>query len=150
MRIWTSGGAAGRAVVGAALLAVFNCGGSSSNPSTPTPVGNGNTGGTNSSGGITIAIVRTDSSMSFSPANVVVQPGQQVVWYNADVTTHRIAGDAGEFDTGNLAPGATSQPVTVSGTNPLPYHCTIHPSMVGSLNGSGAQPPSPCQGPYCE
>jgi len=133
---------------GVALLAVLNCGGSSSNPATPTPVSQGN-GGTNSSGGITIAIVQTDSSMSFSPPNVVVQPGQQVVWFNADSTTHRIAGDAGEFDTGNLAPGATSAPVTVSNTNPLPYHCTIHPSMVGSLNGSGAQPPSPCQGQYC-
>ena len=137
-----------RVAAGAALLALLNCGGSSGSPSSPTPVSQGG-GGTNSSGGITIAIVMTDTNMSFSPDNVVVQPGQQVVWKNGDTTTHRIVGNAGEFDTGNLAPGATSAPVTVANTNPLPYHCSIHPSMVGSLNGSGAQAPSPCQGQYC-
>ncbi len=148
MRMRAFIGTSWRVAAGVAALTLLNCGGGYSNPSTPTPVNNGN-GGTNSSGGITIAIVATDSSMSFSPANVVVQPGQQVVWKNGDVTTHRIVGNAGEFDTGNLAPGATSAPVTVSGTNPLPYHCSIHPSMVGSLNGAGAQPPEPCTGQYC-
>jgi hypothetical protein len=37
----------------------------------------------------------------------------------------------GELDTGTIAPGAFSQPMALVG--PGPYHCSIHPEMVGRI-----------------
>jgi len=47
---------------------------------------------------------------------------------------HTATQDGGGFDTGLIAPGNTSAPVTVGGTlGTIGYHCELHPSMVGSL-----------------
>ncbi len=81
-------------------------------------------------------------SQSFAPNPATVSPGQTVAFRNNDSTTHRIVGDSGGFDTGNLAPGATSSPIAISSTAAVPYHCAIHPSMVGTINGSTSNPPS--------
>ncbi len=105
----------------------------SSNSSTPTmPGGGGGGGGAN----VTIAIVGQAGSQSFTPNPASVPMGQTVAFKNNDVTTHHIVQDGGAFDTGALAPGATSAPITVNTASALPFHCTIHPSMVGTINGS--------------
>ena len=70
--------------------------------------------------------------MSFSPALVTVKVGQTVVWQNADSIAHTATGS--DFDTGPIDPGQTSAPVTFSTGGSRPYHCTIHPSMTGTLN----------------
>jgi plastocyanin len=55
-----------------------------------------------------------------------------VVWHNIDSVVHRMVLDNGSIDTGNLAAGASSQPMSINnGTGP--YHCSIHPSMVGTI-----------------
>jgi plastocyanin len=82
-------------------------------------------------GAITISVVRENGSQSFSPNPATVPAGQMVVWHNIDTTTHRVLLNDGELDTGNIAPGAFSQPMTLGA--PGPYHCTIHPDMVGTL-----------------
>src|SRR3954452_7459554 len=83
-------------------------------------------------GAITINVVRENGSQSFSPNPATVPPGQTVVWHNIDTTTHRVVLNDGELDTGNLAPGAFSQPMMLHVAGP--YHCSIHPDMVGTLN----------------
>ena len=40
--------------------------------------------------------------------------------------------DDGSVDTGTLAAGTLSQPITI-GVGNRSYHCAIHPSMVGSI-----------------
>jgi len=70
--------------------------------------------------------------MSFSPSSASAAVGQQIEWHNAGTFTHRIAGNGGQFDTGNLASGATSGPITLS-AGTIPYFCTIHPSTTGTL-----------------
>jgi len=56
----------------------------------------------------------------------------EVIWLNSDGTTHRIVSDAPLFDSGNLGNGATfTFNFTAPGT--YPYHCSIHPTMVGSI-----------------
>jgi plastocyanin len=40
------------------------------------------------------------------------------------------------FDTGTLAAGATSSPITLTAAGSFAYHCGIHPSMVGTLTVS--------------
>jgi len=54
-----------------------------------------------------------------------------VVWHNVDTTTHQVVLDDGTLDTGNLPPGAFSQPMMLAA--PGPYHCSIHPDMVGTV-----------------
>jgi len=69
--------------------------------------------------------------MAFSPSPATVKVGQKVVWHNADSITHTATGST--FDTGTVAPGKTSAPITFSDAGSLFYQCTIHPSMAGSL-----------------
>jgi hypothetical protein len=45
--------------------------------------------------------------------------------------THRVVLDDGELDSGNIAPGAFSAPMPLVAPNP--YHCSIHPSMIGRI-----------------
>jgi plastocyanin len=56
-----------------------------------------------------------------------------VVWHNVDTVTHRVVFNDGELDTGNIAPGGFS--VATSLVAPGLYHCSIHPSMVGTIPG---------------
>ena len=113
------------AVLAVSTFVVAACGGYG----TPTP--SGPSGTPPPAGAITIDVVRENGSQSFAPNPATVPPGQTVVWHNIDSTTHRVVLNAGQLDTGNLAPGAFSQPMTLAA--PGPYHCSIHPDMVGTL-----------------
>jgi plastocyanin len=91
-------------------------------PSTPTA----------SNGVVTINILRDNGSQSFSPNPATLPAGQMVVWHNVDGITHRVVLNSGSLDTGDLAAGASSQPMSIN-TGGGPYHCSIHPSMVGTI-----------------
>ena len=67
---------------------------------------------------------------------------------NADREVHRVRLNDGTLDTGDIAPGATSQPLMMplAGTN---YHCSLHPSMIGAVGPASGEPPPACQGEYC-
>ena len=115
------------ASLAALTVGVVACGGNgygSSSPSSPsnTPL---------PAGAITINVVRENGSQSFSPNPATVPTGQTVVWHNIDTTTHRVMLNDGALDTGNLAPGAFSQSMTLVAVGP--YHCSIHPDMVGTV-----------------
>ena len=127
-------------------LGLWGCGsgrygsGNAGNPSGPTqPSASG-------AGVVTINVVAINGAQSFSPNPASVPAGQMVVWHNVDTTTHHVVLNDRSVDTGNLAPGSSSAPMTISGGQ---YHCTIHPAMIGSVNQDQASPP-PCQGAYCD
>jgi plastocyanin len=82
---------------------------------------------------VTITINGMSGASSFSPSSATVRVGQRVRWRNADSVVHTATQDGGGFDTGPIAPGATSTPRTLSVARTLGYHCSIHPSMVGTL-----------------
>ncbi len=67
---------------------------------------------------------------------------------NNDSTLHRIVMDDGSGNLGDIAPGATSRGLTVRSASALNFHCTLHSSMVGSINGASAPDPPPCSDPY--
>ena len=126
-------------------LGLWGCGGSSysngsGNPTSPTPPGD--------SGVVTINVVAINGAQSFSPNPSTVPAGQKVVWHNVDNITHDVVLNDRSVDTGNLAPGASSQPMTIGGSGGL-YHCSIHPVMIGSINQDTQTTPS-CQGTYCD
>jgi plastocyanin len=138
MRVW--GGVLG-AVVGLTTLSA--CGGSSYSPPNnpaPTPLPSGGASAT-------VSILGDRGRQSFTPNPATVSAARTVVWQNTDGVVHRIMSNDGSFDTGNIAPGASSQVITLStdGTN---YHCPIHPGMIGSINAASGAPP-PCTGIYC-
>jgi len=58
--------------------------------------------------------------------------GNRVGWANNDAVVHRLVSDAPAFDSGDLAAGATFT-FTYSARGTYTYHCSIHPSMVGTI-----------------
>ena len=115
------------AALAASMFGVAACGGASYGGSSPS----GPSDTPPPAGAITINVVRENGNQSFSPNPATVPTGQTVVWHNIDTTTHRVVLNDGKLDTGNLAPGAFSQPMTLGTLGP--YHCSIHPDMVGTL-----------------
>jgi len=148
-------------VVGAALACLaWSCGGggggayggaTAPNPAaaaTPTASDPGTT---------VVGILGNRGASSFSPDPVAVKMGQKVQWRNQDGIVHRIvqdkagSGDNGGgdpyggnpggsaptpgdgFDGGDTAPGAMSNAMSLSTQGTIRYHCSIHPSMTGSI-----------------
>jgi len=74
----------------------------------------------------------TIQNFAFSPATINVKAGTKVTWTNQDSTTHHVVSDTGAFDSGNLAQGQ-SYSFTFNKTGSYPYHCSIHPSMTGTI-----------------
>src|SRR5205807_1129130 len=134
-------------LVVAASIGTMSCGGNSyssggsGTPTSPTPPATG-------AGVVTINVVAINGAQSFSPNPAMLPDGQMVIWRNVDNTTHHVILNDGSVDTGNLAPGASSQPMAIS-SGGRQYHCSIHPVMVGSINQATQDPP-PCQGSYCD
>jgi plastocyanin len=77
----------------------------------------------------------TIKNFAFSPATLTIKTGTAVTWINQDGAPHQIASDPGssvQFMSESLANGASYQ-VTFSQTGTYMYHCSIHPSMKGTI-----------------
>jgi plastocyanin len=109
------------------LTLAAGCGGSGDSPTAPSGLD------TPPAGATIIDVVRENGAQSFSPNPATVPAGQLVSWHNIDTTTHRVLLNDGKLDTGNLSPGRYSAAMTL--VTPGPYHCTIHPDMVGTIVG---------------
>lgn len=90
------------------------------------------------SGAVIVNVVGINGAQSFSPNPSTLPAGQAIIWHNADAITHRVVLNDGSVDTGNLAPGASSQPMTLRAGG-SDYHCSIHPEMIGSINQATSQ-----------
>ncbi len=114
----------------AGLAYAVACGSSYSSPTaTPTPTpGTGGTGAAD----VTITINGMNGANSYAPNPGAVKAGQSVSWHNTDAIAHTATGTG--FDTGAIAAGATSAPIKFSTAGNISYHCSFHPSMVGTLN----------------
>jgi plastocyanin len=97
--------------------------GSSSGPLGPTPAFPSN---------FIIDVAEINGPYSFYPSPAKAGSGRIIVWRNSDTVTHHVVFDDSSVDTGTLAPGTLSQPITVA-PGDWNYHCAIHPSMVGSV-----------------
>ena len=112
----------------ALALCVAGCGGYGGNAGNPSaPSGDQ----TPPADAIVINIVSENGAQSFSPNPSSIPNGRTVVWHNIDRTIHHVVLDDRSVDTGNLEPGAFSAPMTLGAVGG--YHCSIHPSMVGTL-----------------
>lgn len=77
----------------------------------------------------------TIDNFAFSPATVTVNVGDTVTWTNAEGggIPHTATSDTGAFDTGSIPDGASSTAITFSTAGTFSYHCTIHPTMLGTV-----------------
>jgi plastocyanin len=86
---------------------------------------------TSAAGGNTVII----KNFAFDPSSLTVKSGTGVTWTNQDGATHTIVSDTGSpvaFSSGSLASGA-SYSFTFTQPGTYTYHCSIHPSMKGSI-----------------
>jgi plastocyanin len=130
----------------AALLAAASwaCGsGGSSTPTSPSPSPSAPVAGT-----VTVSVVGSSGNAAYQPNPVRAAVGDTVVFRNGDAATHRIVMDDGSADLGEIAPGASSRGFVVRSSSALTFHCSLHPTMVGSLNGDSAPGPPECNDPY--
>ena len=120
-----------------------SCGGGTT-ATTATTVGSGTTAGTPTTAGATTTAGTPTSAaggggtqvvmkgFAFDPASVTIKVGESVTWTNQDSTNHTVTADKGEFNSSQLANGATfSFKFDTAGT--YAYHCSIHPSMTGTV-----------------
>ena len=124
-----------RRVLGLVLTGTLLAACGSKSPASPTTTGTPSTGGTTgTTASVTVSIVGSSGSQAFSPNPTTVAAGQTLAFRNTTGNTHRIVADNGSWDAGTIAAGATSAIVTISAATSVPYHCTIHSSMVGGIN----------------
>jgi plastocyanin len=72
------------------------------------------------------------SNFAFDPLSVTIKVGQTVTWVNQDNVAHTVVADDSSWASDNLQTGAAfSHTFTTAGT--FPYHCSIHPSMKGTV-----------------
>lgn len=111
-------------------------GGTSSNPysqvtPTPTPIMSSQTNTTTVTPVVASNSV-TISNFNFSPSPLTIKVGDKVTWDNQDSVGHTATSDNNSFDTGTISPGQSgSFTFTKAGT--YAYHCSVHPSMKGTI-----------------
>jgi plastocyanin len=121
-----------RVVMVASLIALAAaCGGYSSSepspvpPATPTPSG--------PSSAVTIpSNAETLGNRAYAPDSLSVDVGATVTWTNNDFVDHTTTSDGTGWNSGVVAPGGKFS-VTFQSAGTFPYHCTLHPSMVGTV-----------------
>ncbi|OPY38350.1 MAG: Halocyanin precursor [Methanoregula sp. PtaU1.Bin051] len=71
-------------------------------------------------------------NFAFSPATITVKPETTVTWTNEDSAIHTIVADSGAFASDILGTGPSFR-FTFSTAGTYTYHCSIHPSMKGTV-----------------
>jgi len=74
----------------------------------------------------------------YSPNPIRVTVGSTVTWMNNTSLAHTATSDSGAWNTGTVAPGATSAAITFNRAGTFAYHCNFHADMHGSLIVSAA------------
>jgi len=111
-------------LVVAGTMACSSNNNSATSPSpTPPPSGPG-----------TVSIVSGASektTTAYSPNPITIAVGGTVTWVNNDSTTHTTTSNGAGWDATLNPGGQFSRTFTTAGS--FPYHCTIHPGMVGTV-----------------
>jgi plastocyanin len=112
-------------------------------PSSPTPPATGATSPAPPSaapGATAREVVMID--LDYSPRAVSAAAGDTITWVNRGRAVHTATADGPAFDSGLVAPeGRFTFRASTPGT--FAYHCTVHPSMRGTVTVVGRGNPSP-------
>lgn len=69
-------------------------------------------------------------NFTFKPGKLTVTKGTTVSFHNSDSVAHTATGSG--LNTGTIGPGK-SKTLKVTHKGTYPYHCSIHPSMRGTI-----------------
>jgi plastocyanin len=78
------------------------------------------------------AVTVSMTNFAFGPRELTVKAGTTVTFTNGDRAPHTATADGGQFDTGNVAPGASGT-LTLSQTGTFRFFCRLH----GGAGGQG-------------
>lgn len=112
---------------------------------TPEPMPGADPAPTPAPAPLDISIIGFVGPGAFMPNPTQASAGDLVLWTNNDVRPHHIVLADGT-DVGMIEPGMSSAPVALV-TGAASYHCTLHPSMVGSIADASAPAPPPVEEP---
>ena len=74
----------------------------------------------------------TIEGVQFNPPELLVHPGDRIVWVNKDLFPHTATAAGKVFDSGSIAVNA-SWSYTVTKKGEIEYGCTFHPTMKGKI-----------------
>ena len=109
-------------VVGAAVVAAVGCGKDS-----PT---------SSSSNATTVSIVVNSQNLTttaYNPNPISITRGSSIKWVNNDTIAHSSTSNTGVWESGLLGAGQ-SFTMTFPNAGSFPYHCSVHPNMIGTVN----------------
>jgi plastocyanin len=111
------------------VAALAGCGGSDSSPTSPSS----STPSRNSGNTIFIGVGSSATSTSaFGTNPLTISAGTTLTWTNEDSVAHTATANANQWSSGNIAPGSSFS-FTFTQPGNFPYHCTVHPNMVGTV-----------------
>ncbi len=84
----------------------------------------------------------------YNPQIITVTQGSTISWWNEGPSAHTSTSDTGAWDSGNVNPGGTFQ-FTFGSPGAYPYHCTLHPQMLGTIIVTDCGLPTPTLTPSC-
>ena len=105
------------------LLLAAACSGNTDSPTDPNP------------GGPSVTIpagAELLGKQAYAPDDFTIDAGQSVTWTNDDAVTHTTTSDTSAWNSGNVAPGGHFTAMFPN-AGTFPYHCQIHPGMVGTI-----------------
>jgi plastocyanin len=121
------------AIAVAALLTACSGGGAATNP--PATGGGAGTAGaslcTEPAAGTAADVNATVSGNTWGPVSAAV--GDVITWTNADAVPHKVALDDGSCTMTNNITGDAPQSLVFNQAGSYPFHCTVHPSMKGTI-----------------
>jgi plastocyanin len=80
----------------------------------------------------TTTVEATVGGFKWEPVSAKV--GDVITWTNSDSAPHKVALDDGSCTmSGNIAGGGGKASLTFSVAGTYPFHCTIHPTMKGTI-----------------
>jgi plastocyanin len=81
--------------------------------------------------GTTVVAVGVANNAWQQPINAKV--GDVITWTNADSVAHKVALDDGSCQMSSNIPGGGSKSLVFSVAGTFPFHCSVHPSMKGTI-----------------
>ena len=121
------------ALIAAVSMLAVACGSDYTSPSSPAPAP---TPVPTPGGAATAVSIPMGASVlgngAFTPDNLEVDAGTTVTWTNTDSVSHTSTSNASGWDSGIIAPGRQFS-FTYQTAGTFPYHCAIHPGMVGTV-----------------
>ena len=123
------------AVVLAVLLAACSGSGSGTTTNPPATGGGGGTAGASvcsePAAGTAAKIEATVADNSWGPVSAAV--GDVITWSNEDSVPHKVALDDGSCTMSSNITKDQQQSLVFNKAGSYPFHCTVHPSMQGTI-----------------